>query len=154
MNWEAIGTISEFVGAVAVVLTLVYLARQIHQSNTQGRRGEIASTLQQFSVARMAIAQYEGLADLIVRGSSSYEGLLPVEKLRFESLMSQRVWVWHSIWDGAQSDAFESYFWVGLAQQFVEVLRQPGIAEWWEKHKLEFPSEYVGDIDRLRTDDA
>jgi len=33
MNWDAIGAISEIVGAVAVVITLGYLASQIRQSN-------------------------------------------------------------------------------------------------------------------------
>ena len=33
MNWEAIGTVSEIVGALAVVITLAYLAVQIRQNN-------------------------------------------------------------------------------------------------------------------------
>ena len=33
MNWEAIGAVSEIIGAVAVVITLAYLAVQIRQSN-------------------------------------------------------------------------------------------------------------------------
>lgn len=32
MNWEAIGAIGEVSGALAVVLTLLYLARQISES--------------------------------------------------------------------------------------------------------------------------
>jgi len=32
MNWEAIGAIGEIAGALAVVLTLLYLARQINES--------------------------------------------------------------------------------------------------------------------------
>ncbi len=32
MNWEAIGAIGEIAGALAVVLTLLYLARQIQES--------------------------------------------------------------------------------------------------------------------------
>ena len=35
MNWDALGAIGEPVGAVAVVLTLLYVARQIHQANVQ-----------------------------------------------------------------------------------------------------------------------
>ena len=31
MNWDAIGAIGEVVGAVAVVVTLLYVARQIHR---------------------------------------------------------------------------------------------------------------------------
>lgn len=33
MNWDAIGAMGELVGGVAVIATLVYLARQIHQNN-------------------------------------------------------------------------------------------------------------------------
>ncbi len=43
MNWDAIGAISETVGAFAVVITLIYLAVQIRQSNSQQKREEIVS---------------------------------------------------------------------------------------------------------------
>jgi hypothetical protein len=43
MNWDAIGAISETVGAFAVVITLIYLAVQVRQSNSQQRREEIVS---------------------------------------------------------------------------------------------------------------
>ena len=33
MNWEAIGAIGELIGAIAVVITLVFLALQVRQSN-------------------------------------------------------------------------------------------------------------------------
>jgi hypothetical protein len=33
MNWEAIGAVGEVTGAIAVVLTLIYLALQIRQNN-------------------------------------------------------------------------------------------------------------------------
>lgn len=33
MNWEAISAISEIIGAIAVIVTLIYLARQIAMSN-------------------------------------------------------------------------------------------------------------------------
>jgi len=43
MNWETIGSISELVGAIAVLATLIYLAMQIRQ-NAQSidRQTEIA----------------------------------------------------------------------------------------------------------------
>lgn len=37
MNLDAIGAIGEVVGAVAVVITLLYVARRIHQANAQTR---------------------------------------------------------------------------------------------------------------------
>ncbi len=35
MNWDAVGAIGEITGAVAVVLTLVYVARQIRENSRQ-----------------------------------------------------------------------------------------------------------------------
>ena len=35
MNWDAIGAIGEIIGALAVFLTLVYLATQIRQNTTR-----------------------------------------------------------------------------------------------------------------------
>jgi hypothetical protein len=35
MNWDAIGGIGEIIGAVAVVVTLVYVARQIRENSRQ-----------------------------------------------------------------------------------------------------------------------
>jgi hypothetical protein len=37
MNWEAIGAIGEVVGAIAVIVTLLFLSNQIRQSNKLGR---------------------------------------------------------------------------------------------------------------------
>ena len=43
MNWVALGAIGEFVGAIAVVLSLAYLAAQIIQ-NTRAVRATTTDT--------------------------------------------------------------------------------------------------------------
>ena len=48
MNWEAIGSIGEVLGAVAVLVTLLYLAAQIKQTNKMAR----------FDTTREIIAQF------------------------------------------------------------------------------------------------
>ena len=149
MNWDAVVAISDLVGALVLVLTLFYLAIQIRQANNHGRRNEIAETFQQFSVARMAIAQNEDLAELLVRGSDNYADLGGTEQLRFENLMSERFWCWHSIWDGIQLHAFEDDFWSGGEILIKQWLERKGIAEWWKIHKYQFPSDYIKAIDEL-----
>ncbi len=39
MNWDAIGAIAELLGAIGVIASLVYLARQMSQ-NTRASPGE------------------------------------------------------------------------------------------------------------------
>ena len=55
MNWEAIGAIGEISGALAVVLTLLYLARQIQES----RKATVAQIYQgRADAASRSIGQY------------------------------------------------------------------------------------------------
>ena len=44
MNWEAISAVSEIVGAIAVVISLIYVATQIHQ-NTRMMRSAAKQSL-------------------------------------------------------------------------------------------------------------
>ena len=37
MNWDAIGAFGEWAGAIVVIITLVYLARQIKQNSELSR---------------------------------------------------------------------------------------------------------------------
>ena len=43
MNWEAIGAISEIIGAIAVVVTLIYLAVQVRQ-NSEIQAADVRAT--------------------------------------------------------------------------------------------------------------
>jgi len=47
MNWDAIGSIAEYIGAIGVILSLVYVGRELRQSNKMARsatRQEMTAT--------------------------------------------------------------------------------------------------------------
>ncbi|MGD8698635.1 MAG: hypothetical protein PVJ43_05055 [Gemmatimonadales bacterium] len=45
MDWTAVGAVGELLGAVAVVATLLYLARQVRQSNRIARAEAYRATM-------------------------------------------------------------------------------------------------------------
>jgi hypothetical protein len=49
MNWDAIGAVGEIVGALAVFLTLVYLAGQINQNTKAVRATALDSSVSSVS---------------------------------------------------------------------------------------------------------
>lgn len=92
MNWEAIGAIGDFVGGLAVVLTLIYIAYQVRQSSKQidqQARALAASTFyaagEGFAKWWALIVQDEAVASLWIRGIAG-EALDSTEKLRFNSM--------------------------------------------------------------------
>ena len=79
MNWDAIGAVGELVGAVAVVVTLVYLASQLRQ-NTKALR---SSTYQAFNDSSFSWADSEiENATMIAKTArySSLDELTPEER--------------------------------------------------------------------------
>ena len=94
MNWEAIGAIGEVLGAIAVLVTLAYLAIQIRQ-NTQAMRVTAMGTLHDLHVVTEKNEPY--VASLMkLQGN---EHLDPVERVvaveRFLTIVRafERLWV-------------------------------------------------------------
>ena len=97
-NWDAMGAIGEIVGALAVVLTLAYLAKQIKQSVKTSH----ASTNRSLQVA------YEGINDLIVTNPRVNEVLKSIENPargqdRPDSVLLRHLtYRWFNVWQSAQ----------------------------------------------------
>ena len=85
MNWEIIGATGEWAGAVAVVLTLFYLARQIHQNTKATKTGASYSFNDSLSKQLGALRDDGDFADIWLRGGRDYEALNEVERVRFTS---------------------------------------------------------------------
>jgi len=82
MDWNAIGAISEAVGAVAVIVTLAYLAIQIRQS-TQMNASGLRQSFYDYTTRQMLhgtdSAQF---SDLLAKASMTNEPLSPGERLQ------------------------------------------------------------------------
>ena len=74
MNWEAVGAIGEIIGAVAVVVTLVYLSIQIRQSNREARASTLQMALRFEMEATAILAQHGEIWDKVVSGKTLEKG--------------------------------------------------------------------------------
>jgi len=87
MNWDAIGAIGEWAGAVAVVVTLFYLAMQVRQSNVVA----LAEAERDFWTTWHGVVNRVGVdleaASLFQRGLHAFQSLSQPEKLMFHTQM-------------------------------------------------------------------
>jgi len=92
VNWDAIGALSEFVGAAAVVATLAFLAVQIRQSR---RTQQEANALARASAVDKVFDQFTGFRRLlgsdrdvmrVWMGGCAEDDLDPVDRERFAQL--------------------------------------------------------------------
>ena len=85
MNWEAAGTIAEVVGAIAVVISIVYLATQIRQNTNANRAGTSFSVNTALTSINDALRSDAEFADIWIRGCQDLGSLSEVERVRFTS---------------------------------------------------------------------
>ena len=89
MNWEAIGAIGDFVGGIAVVVTLLYLVAQVRQNTKMIGTSAYAQLCSQFSDLSYTIAANPDLTTVWFKGLSDPSELRPDEFGRFRTLTSE-----------------------------------------------------------------
>jgi hypothetical protein len=81
---------SQVVGAIAVVASLIYVGFQLRQNTRQLQREENNATQAQWQTIRLTLAGDQDVAQLWVAGLNG-EALDAVQRLRFESLLSEHI---------------------------------------------------------------
>jgi len=158
MNWEAIGTVSEVVGALAVLVTLFYLAKQIrHSSESQDRANQIAqaesvtNSNALFLTGWEQIASNEELAAIYDRALSGQE-LSSVESVRFVAFLymyfawMEVLYCQISVDLGFQDMGPKEYF--DISKTYVSKLLSTQVgAEWWNSDaRSNFSTEFYDDV--------
>jgi len=87
VNWEAISAIGQIVGALAVVVSLIYLAREVRSNARATRRGAMRSTSDSLTWVAQQVAEHADLAELRNRGFDDFESLEETDRARFNSYM-------------------------------------------------------------------
>ena len=145
MNWDAIGAISEALGALGVILTLIYLVRQIKQ-NTAATRSSAAAS---YSQSSMSIAN---LLSRDVETNSLFYGYLDGSRdLSMEEIRRAQAIV--SVYLHAMEEAFDLYRegtlteekWESRYRQVGWLTNRPGFKEYWS----EFGSVYADSFSKI-----
>ena len=87
MNWEALGAIAEFIGGIAVLITLIYLAIQIKQNNQMARETILRNQTDRNMDNSKFIAGTPGMMDIYIRTMDDPESVTKEERWRFGSYM-------------------------------------------------------------------
>ncbi len=131
MNWEAIGAIGEFMGGVVVVVSVVYLAAQIRQSNRHAEASAELSWIQglneiwdRWTLEPTMIAIRKGLKD--------FDGLSKNEQVVFQMQVGALVnhcRVADQLW---QRRLIAKETREAAVDVLTRILRTPGGRRYWE----------------------
>ena len=151
MNWDAISAVGEVVGAVAVIATLLFVARDIRQNSKSLAMSALRDTTAQWNQWSDMIASSSDLADIVAKGNKSYADLSESEKLRYGAYVQ-------SFFDNVES--FRELVIDYRAEKDLTVLISivsrrvniPGFSAWWLENTSDYSAEFLTWIEGLRSD--
>ena len=151
MNWEMIGSTGEWAGAFAVVVTLIYLARQLRQQNINTVATAMDSWLADYNATVLELTRDSEVASIYRRGITNFDGLAPNDQLRFHGWMIAHLLNAENMHLKLTQGILE----VVIANQVLgfnaAMLKATGGYAWWQSAKLIFEAnpEFVEYMDKM-----
>ena len=147
MNWDAVVAICETLGLVAIVVTLVYMASQIHENTAA-----VASNTQQthfdaWTALSDLIIQNEDVAELIRKSEQGEASFDDSERIRFDWLATKFFGLFESVHADRSSGLIDGDLARAYERYYLSYCRKPGFRRFWESHRSWFFERFVAHVD-------
>lgn len=156
MDHEAIaqllGSYGEFVGAIAVVLTLAYLAVQIKESRAETARASRQSAQSAVGDFNLRIVSEESLYLLFCRGMFEPGKLREEEVFRFDLAAYTMFDMFETLHANWKRGGLTDQDWPKWDAIIANYLAQDGIQQFWSRLSHQFTKDFQDYIDSLQID--
>ena len=152
MNWEMISAIGQMLGAIGVIISLVYLAIQIRGQKKESRSAAMNALVSHFSDLMRSQVENPDLCALWLRGLHSFDELDGPSKLRLGSHLGRQIRAADSLYLHFLDGTLDPRLWRGFERTIADVAAYPGFQKWWPTRKHWYSDELGALIDsHIRT---
>ena len=154
MNWEALGAIGEAAGAVAVVVSLVYVAVQVRHNNQLRRRAATADAVSSFREWSAHLLASPELTRVYQKGCEGMGNLDSFGRVQFAILAFNRLKTLEDLHYQYIKGAMDPDVWSGWESLSRGYVTSPGYQEYLaDRHSL-FSPQFQDWIDSLSAIDG
>ena len=151
MSWDAISAVSQLIGSIAVVLSVLYLAAQVHQSTRIARlatQDAAATALREVTKPLMENAELEriwrvGLEDI---GALSVEERARFFHAAYQFLKAFETIHFHYVYGLMDRQLWEG--WHGLLRHYIAA---PGFVQYWKLRPDVFSERFRNFVNSLES---
>jgi hypothetical protein len=148
MNWDAIGAVGEILGAMAVFLSLVYLASQIRAQNRESRISSVHEITEAFRQSLEVLSVPE-MAQIYVKGVINIDELSDWERISFIAMVQGFLRVWEEAYYQHSEQRLDDGNWGAMDTQFGDAISSTGFQQVWLLRKAYYRKEFRDYVDSL-----
>jgi hypothetical protein len=142
MSLEDLGNIGEFVAAVAVIVSLMYLAVQVRQGAASVRATMfLTSSTNQAEMASQVVRDGE-LARIYRVGQQDFESLTEDEQTQFVIFFATLFRTYEQVFQQDRMGLLDPEVWEGRQEAMVRFLDQPGVRTVWQRRRHAFSKSF------------
>ena len=145
---QDLGSLGEFVGAMGVIVSLVYLARQMHQNTTSVRAASFNSMVQNsLRLLEHAFIDSE-FASFLHKAETDPSALSPAEKVRWDSYMTAVYRHFGNLVYQHRVGALDREMWESYDRTLERHLQTPSWRAWFQEHESLFSTSVIEQVER------
>ena len=142
MTWPQISVVADLLAGIGVVISLIYLSRQIRQNTRAVRMANASMVQSNFQEAAKFLYEDREGAAIILRGMSDPGSLTPVERLSsyawfFNLLKTAEIAHYHF-----RNGDLDPALWQASLTFYKAYFVTPGFREYWDRRKSAFVPEF------------
>ena len=139
----------EFIGGIAVVVSLIYLAGQIRQNSKLLRASTTSTTAEIVYGQNAMIAQDPETARIFFDGCTNRDSLSVAERQRFEIMLGLQVQGMNQSFEFSAEGIGSTASWAYTKRGVGWFARQHGFQEWWGELREGYPQDFRDFVDGL-----
>jgi hypothetical protein len=149
MTLQDLGSIGELLGAIGVILSLVYLATQIRQNTKSLRAAAVDAAADRYIESTRLISLNPELADLLEKGRSDYTALSGVQQRRYRLHYLANSLAFENMFQKYRQGMIPESQWEGIAGALRHTMDQAGPRQAWEVIRSNVGPEFREYVDAM-----
>lgn len=147
MNWDAIGATGEVLGAVAVLVTLIYLAAQIKQNTLALKSSAAQAVHENFANWYSSTQSDPKLLEISTKGMRDYSSLSEIEKSQFIAMFMAFSSHTQNAYNKWQQGTLNPELWRGWEYLSMNFFNTPGGKVFWNERGYMFADAFQSYIE-------
>ena len=147
MELDQLGDLGDFLGGIAVIATLLYLAFQIRKQTEESRLSATRELAFEFTKSSDLIATDPELSRIYLAGIRDFTSLTDDERIRLSLLFIRNFRTAEQQYLHVHHGKIDPIYFRSQKIAFIELLAFPGVQTWWELSKELFEEGFRARIE-------
>lgn len=148
MNWDMIAALAEIVGTMAIVISLLYVAREMKEATRQRKRESYHSILNEVDDFCRVVAQEQTTSDIWWRAGNGLENLTDAERLRYFAMLYILFRSWEKAFHYRKVGELDDWSSEVITKPMRDFTMSRGVQEYWALRKHWYTADFRDSVDR------